>query len=210
MVEMATGYTPLAAVCATMGASYVRVMHEGNWPLARLTNVAGRMLRGKASHFVKLDVDGLLGPLALRSVQKVVRDMPYSVVSLRPRRLPEGAPPAPWRYMVRLAEDHGDHRTWGMCMTHNFDAFERLRGHGEDFDSWGFEDNNYVHRASVRGYPTIMLDTDPPSLLHQWHLPVDGSENEHLETLETSNSPLWGTMTVLEETWSPRRSLRRM
>lgn len=210
MVEMSETPTPLAQVCARAGASYSRVRPEGKWPLALLTNVAARKLLGRSSHFMKLDADALLAPHALESVAKALMQDPLQVVSLRPRRLPRGNYAAKsWKQLARLAQDHGDHRTWGMCLTHSFDLFEQLRGHDESFDSWGYEDNNYVFRAKSLGFGASMLDLDPSGILHQWHPPLKGEQNRGKEKQESTNKADWGRTHVLEEHWASGSQLRR-
>ena len=201
MVEMASGGNSLLAVtCAVLGVSYLRVMHEGRWPLAKLTNVMARKLSGTASHFVKLDVDGLLAPDAFLQLRNVLMPRPSAIVSIRPRRLPEGQYSAlRWEQLVSMSEDCGDYATWGMCMAHSFTAFEKLRGHDESFDSWGYEDNNYVHRVQEAGFSSALLDTSPPLLLHQWHPPTADHGNKDKEREQNSNGETWGEMVVLED-----------
>lgn len=210
VVEMSEAPTPLSQACAQAGASYIRVRPDGAWPLARLTNVAGRWLLGRSSHFTKLDADALLAPHALDGLRKLLMKDPLQVMSLRPRRLPAGDYGShAWHRLVRMAQDHGDPRTWGMCMTHSFDAFESLRGHDESFDSWGYEDNNYVFRARALGYSASMVDMLPPGVLHQWHLPLKGDANKKKEKQQSLNGTDWGRMHILEEHRAPGQLRRK-
>lgn len=201
VVEMAEGAVfKHRAVCQKFGARHLQVEDSGGlFPLARLANIAGRQLVGTATHFIKTDVDAIFLPSALKSLEQRLQRSPTDLLSIRPRRLPEGysyplGRLEKWAHDAKLTK--GDEKMWGLCMVHDFDSFGELRGYDEAFVGWGGEDRNYVHRTELTGRKAEMLELGPV-LLHQWHpiqkgSHVNGAKHKEWRKRAQRNGPGWG------------------
>ncbi len=171
-----------AAVCADLGAGYIRIEASGPWSRGRCLNIGIR--RAETKYVLTSDVDVVFSPGYVADAVAALEAAPLSVVVAPMWDLPEES--ADTFRRAAETQERIDLDYWKKHSTPRFGIdshpsvtmtytvfYHLIRGYDEYFEVWGGEDRDLMERLTNVGLVPVPLETDS-FYLHQWHPKFEG------------------------------------
>lgn len=169
-------------LCFQFDCQLIRIDASGVWNKSKCANYA---IKRCVSEFVlSADADNIFSKNFVREAVSVLNQDRLSVVYSQMLDLEEGILPALLAFSENNVEvpygqleAHGVARGAGLKHPGTFVTatlfFHVIHGYDENYEEWGWEDNDVMHRFYMLGLNLVSI-SDRARFLHQWHPKGEG------------------------------------
>lgn len=172
-------------MCAGFDANLTKLVALGVWNKAKCANYA--IKRCRSEFLLSADADNLFPPNFISEMIRALRANPLAVVYSQMLDLEQDTLPL----LIRLNEENldvpyaeleklGVARGAGDKHPGTFGSatlfFQQIRGYDEQYEEWGWEDNDIKQRFLHFGLDLISI-SDKARFLHQWHPKGEGVQD---------------------------------
>lgn len=174
-----------ASLCTEYNAKIIELPGKGVWNKPKCANYA--IKRCQTEFLMSVDADNIFPTNFISELISALKSEPLSVVYSQMLDLDEDRVPllmelsernlsVPYEELEKTAVSRGaGDKHPGTFGTYTL-FFNFIRGYDEQYEEWGWEDNDIMERFIRLGLERISIKTKA-KFLHQWHPKGEGSKN---------------------------------